>query len=417
MIWIYLLGGLWALACLLVALKHLRRKRLIDDLPTSKAQGVFIGQCELKGTAESDKPFTSFLAGRRCVWYKWTVEEYWSRITMVGSKLRHESGWEKVAGGGKSSRFYLKDDTGLIRIAPKGAELETTIILEKECTRKNSLYYDKGPARAVNNSKHRRRFREIAIPLHAKLYVTGHSRERTDVVAPEIAQDKNASLFVISTRTEKLIARSYIRWFWCWLVLGMLATVGTGFFYSAVHFVPVVNVYMIAVGGYLLAFCCGWVWMAYNSLVRLGNLVHQGWSQIDVQLKRRSDLLPQLVECVTGYRNYEREWQMAITELRTQAKAQPEMAHAIGAPLAVIAERHPDLKADESFRKLQEEIISTEQRIALARAYFNNVATFYNTRLERFPDHLVATLAGLKLRALWQAEGFERAALEIKLSD
>ncbi len=126
-VWGTILGGLAALVCLGLSLKYLRRKRLIDDLPTSKAQGVFIGQCELAGTAESDSPFTSYLSGGRCVLYNWTVSEHWSRTTVhmtsKGPQVRHESGWKEVAKGGQSAPFYLKDDTGLVRVVPDGAEL------------------------------------------------------------------------------------------------------------------------------------------------------------------------------------------------------------------------------------------------------------------------------------------------------
>ncbi|MCL2149780.1 MAG: LemA family protein [Dehalococcoidia bacterium] len=420
-IWLSLLIGALALVCLIVSLRYLRRKRLIDDLPTSKTQGVFIGQCELKGTAESDEPFTSYLAGRRCVLYKWTVQEHWSRTTVhmtsKGPQSRRESGWEEVAKGGKSAPFYLKDDTGVIRIQPKGAKLYTTILFEKECTRKNPLYYDKGPDKAVANSTHRRRFHEIGIPLHANLYVTGYSRERADVVAPEIAQDKKASLFVIATRSEKQIGRRYVRWFWFWAVLGLLIALGIGLYCNWGRGYSSSVIYWLTAGGYLLVFGLGWLWMVYNSLVRLYNRAQQGWSQIEVQLKRRADLIPRLVECVMGYQSHERGIQTAVAELRSQAQAAPDMAHAIGTTLIALSERYPELKAGESFQALQQELASTEQRIALARAYFNDVATFYNTRLETIPDRFVAALARLKLQALWQAESFERAPVKVALSE
>jgi len=421
MIWLSLLGWLLSLVSLLVALRYLRRKRLIDDMPTSKTQGVFIGQCELKGTAESEKPFIGFLSGKQCVLYTWTIHEHWSRTTMCmtsnGPKARRESGWKEVSHGGESAPFYLKDDTGIIRIVPKGAKLHTVVLLEKKCNRRDSLYYDKGPKRAVANSTHRRRFREVAIPLHATIYVTGRSRERADIVAPEVAYDKKASLFVIATRTEKQITRSYARWFWFWMVLGLLIAGGAGFCYNSVKFPPSTSVYAFAAGGYLLVFCLGWLWATYNSLVGLRNRVHQGWSQIEVQLKRRNDLIPRLVECVAGYKSHETGLQVALAELRSQAQAVPDMTHAVGAVLVALSERYPMLKAEESFLKLQQELSATEQRIALARSYFNEVTAFYNIRLEIIPDRLVAAIAGLKLQAQWQADGFERASVEVCLSD
>src|SRR3990170_2333738 len=115
------LGGVVALGCLIVALSFLRRKRLLDDLPTSKTQGVFIGLVELKGTAESERPLTSYLAEVPCVQYAWRIEEHWSRTVTetyrdakgrTQTRTRTESGWTQVAGGGESAPFYLRDDTG-----------------------------------------------------------------------------------------------------------------------------------------------------------------------------------------------------------------------------------------------------------------------------------------------------------------
>ncbi len=418
-VWAIILGSAFAFICLLMALRYLRRKRLIDDLPTSKVQGVFIGQCELSGTAESGKPFTSYLAGRRCVLYDWTVAEHWSRTTVhmtsKGPQVRHESGWKEVAKGGESAPFYLKDDTGVIRIVPEGAELYTTIIMEEECGRRNPLYYGKGPNWAVDDSTHKRRFREVAIPLHARLYVTGQARERQDVVAPEIARDKKAPLFVIATRSEKQIGRGYLTWFWVWLIIGLLGALGVAYLTHAGQLAPSGGVYALAAGAYVFAFFLGWLWTVYNSLVRLRNRVHGAWSQVDVQLKRRHDLIPRLVSCVAGYAEHERGLQAAVAELRTQAEASSGQAQALSATLVAVRERYPELKASDSFLKLQRELADTEQRIALARAYFNDLVTFYNTRLEIIPDRFVAALAGLKGRALWQADSFERAPVKVSL--
>ena len=109
------LGGLGALGCLIGAFRALRRKRLIDDVPTSKTQGVFIGLAELKGTAESETPLTSYLAGIRCVQYAWQIDEHWSRTVHetytdaqghTQTRTRTESGWTKVDGDSQSVPFY-----------------------------------------------------------------------------------------------------------------------------------------------------------------------------------------------------------------------------------------------------------------------------------------------------------------------
>jgi len=425
------LGSLAALGCLIGAFRALRRKRLIDDVPTSKTQGVFIGLAELKGTAESEMPLTSYLAGTRCVQYAWQVDEHWSRTVhetytdakgQTHTRTRTESGWTKVAGDSQSIPFYLKDDTGVIRVVPEGATIHSITVFNETCSPNSDLYYGKGPTHGVPNSTHRRRFHETALPLHTMLYVIGQARERKDVVAAEIAHDKDAPMFVISTRTEKQLSTSHARWFWVWLILGLAVamggTVGWSMLVKAnVAWQPLVT----AAGAFLVALLLGWVWAVYNSLINLHHMVEQGWSQVDVQLKRRYDLISNLVETVRGYRAYESEIQKLLAEIRTQTQATPPGVagpdfKGMAPMLKVIIERYPDLKANESFLRLQQALTDAEQRIALARDYFNNTATFYNTRLEIIPDRFVAALARLRPRTLMAAADFERAPVRVQLA-
>lgn len=420
------IGSLVALGCLVGAFRALKRKRLIDDLPTSRTQGVFIGMAELKGTAESENPLTSYLAEVRCVQYQWRVDEQWRRVVTetytdakghTQTRTRTETGWTRVAGDEKSIPFYLKDETGVIRIVPDGAEIKNIATFNETCSPSSPLYYGKGPSAAIANSTHRRRFHETAIPLHTMLYVMGQTREREDIVAPEVARDKNAAMFLISTRTEKQISSSYSRWFWFWTVLGAILALGGAVFWSILGDsasgpgLPL----GIGAGGFLLALFLGWLWTVYNSLVNLHHRVEQGWSQVDVQLTRRHDLIPNIVQVVEGYRQYESETQQTITEIRSQAEVAGIASRGVVPLLRIIAERYPDLKASESFLKLQQTLADTEQRIALARDYYNDIATFYNTRLQIIPDRFVVPLAGLKPRQLMTASDFERAPVKVNL--
>src|SRR5688572_8958947 len=119
---------------------HLRRRhRLLADLPTSKAGGVFIGLIELKGTAESEAPLRSFLAQSACVHYAFDVAEHWSRTVTESytdkdgrtkTRTRTESGWQSVASGGETQDFYLRDETGVVLIRPQGAKLEALSVFE-----------------------------------------------------------------------------------------------------------------------------------------------------------------------------------------------------------------------------------------------------------------------------------------------
>jgi hypothetical protein len=424
------LGGLGSLGCLFGAFRSLRRKRLIDDVPTSKTQGVFIGLAELKGTAESEVPLTSYLAGISCVQYVWQVDEHWSRTVHetytdakghTQTRTRTESGWTKVAGGGQSAPFYLKDDTGVIRVVPEGATIHSITVFNETCSPDSDLYYGKGPAHGVPDSTHRRRFHETALPLHTMLYVMGQAHERKDMIAAEIAFDKDAPVFVISTRTEKHLSTGYARWFWGLLILGLAAAIG-----GTVGWSIMVKAYIewqllyAAIGGFIVALLLGWVWTVYNSLINLHHMVEQGWSQVDVQLKRRYDLIPNLMETVRGYRDYESELQELLAKMRTQVDGTPPGVagpdfEGMAPTLRVIMERYPELKANESFLRLHQALVDAEQRIALARDYFNNIATFYNTRLEIIPDRFVAALARLRPRTLMTAADFERAPIQVRL--
>ncbi|MCX8156416.1 MAG: LemA family protein [Verrucomicrobiae bacterium] len=419
--WPALVGGVLALLFLGLALRANRRRRLVDNLPTSKTTGVFIGLVELQGTAETPRPLRSFLAEIPCVYYQYEVAEHWSRTvteTYTDSqgnrrtRTRHESGWKTVDSGGRMIPFYLQDDYGAVLVRPEGATIEPRTVFSTICGRTEPLYYAKGPAWAVANSDHRRRFKEEAIPLKAPVYVMGQARERQDVVAPEIAADKSAPMFLISTRTEREISRGY-GWAWYgWNLLGLLCAAG-GAVISFQGQWPPVAVAALAGGGYLLLLLLGWMWVVFNSMVDLRNRVQQAWSLVDVQLKRRHDLIPNVVAVVSGLRDYEREVQETLALLRAQMQATapgepgPDPA-AVGQRLLALAERYPELKAQEPFLRLQRELADTETRIALARGYYNEIATHHNLRLELIPDRFLARLAGMQPRPLMEANDFQR---------
>ncbi len=422
------LGAALALLCLWAAWRVRRRRRLLEDIPTCKTQGVFIGLVELKGTAESLRPLRSRLAETECVHYAWIVEEHWSRTVTETyrdekgasrTRTRTESGWKTVDQGGGHVDFHLQDDTGAVRVRPEGAKIEALTVFDETCHRGEPLYYGKGPEGSVAHSDHRRRFQETAIPLGTPLYVVGQSREREDVVAPEIAESPNAPLFLISTRTEKQVAAGLGWQGWAWGIFGLLLAVGGAGVGVNVHLDGAPDTGSLAIasalaaGLYLLACLLAWVWLVYNALVDLRHRVRQAWSLVDVELKRRNDLIPGLVACVQGYRDHEAALQRELAALRAQqtATAPGEPGpdpRACRSTLLAIAERYPDLKAQDSFLKLQESLIETEQRIALARGYYNEIASFHNVRLEVLPDVWIARPAGLRPQLLLTADGFER---------
>jgi LemA protein len=146
----------------------------------------------------------------------------------------------------------------------------------------------------------------------------------------------------------------------------------------------------------------------YNGLVRLRNQVKNAWAQIDVQLKRRYDLIPNLVETVKGYVKHERETLEAVTNARNLAqqvssspsvgersKAEGELSSALSRLLAVV-ENYPDLKANRNFLALQEELTSTENKISFSRQYYNDTVLTYNNKTQMFPSNIIASMTGFK---------------------
>lgn len=138
---------------------------------------------------------------------------------------------------------------------------------------------------------------------------------------------------------------------------------------------------------------------AYNGLVRLRNQVKEAWAQVDVQLKRRFDLIPNLMETVKGYMNHERETLESVTQARAavagagsmgdRAEAEGMLGMALGRLFAV-AESYPDLKASQNFLALQEELTSTENKIGFARQYYNQSVMTFNNKVEMFPSNIIA---------------------------
>ena len=153
----------------------------------------------------------------------------------------------------------------------------------------------------------------------------------------------------------------------------------------------------------------------YNSLVRMRNQVRNAWAQIDVQLKRRHDLIPNLVETVKGYMKHERETLEAVTAARnlaqgaigkgvgTQAKAETDLSGALSRLLAV-AENYPDLKANQNFLALQEELTSTENKISFSRQFYNDSVLGYNNKTQMFPSNLIAGMFGFRPDEFFEVE-------------
>jgi len=159
-----------------------------------------------------------------------------------------------------------------------------------------------------------------------------------------------------------------------------------------------------------------WVAVIYNGLITLKNRTKEAWSDIDVQLKRRYDLIPNLVEAVKGYAAHEKELFEKVTQARAaainasgaaaQAQAENALSQALRSVFAV-AENYPQLRASENFQKLQDELTDTENKIEAARRFYNANVRDFNIKIERFPDNIIAWLFGFKPMELFELESQE----------
>lgn len=176
----------------------------------------------------------------------------------------------------------------------------------------------------------------------------------------------------------------------------------------------------------ILAVLILWFVSIYNSLIHLRNFVDNAWAQIDVQLKRRHDLIPNLLETVKGYMAHERGTLEAITNARANAmkasgpaeagQAESQLSGALRG-LMVNVERYPDLKASQNFLALQEELSSTENKISFARQAYNDSVTRYNSRIQTIPANFIAGPAGFTARELFElTDAAERAVPKVSFS-
>ncbi len=171
---------------------------------------------------------------------------------------------------------------------------------------------------------------------------------------------------------------------------------------------------VLVITGGIALLCLVIVMAMYNSLVGLKNSIKESWSDIDVQLKRRYDLIPNLVNTVKGYAQHEKETLEKVINARNQALAntgryasqaadEGQMLNAVKTLFAVV-EKYPELKADENFLKLQQELVDTEDKIAAARRFFNGNVRDYNNKVQMFPSNVIANLFGYLLEEFFEVE-------------
>jgi hypothetical protein len=393
-----------ALAALAFSLAQARRWRMVRDLPKSHAGGVMVGMVDVSGAVRATPSLTSHLAELACAWYRWSVEERWSRLVTTTStdakghtttSTHTESGWRTVGSGGEQVPFALEDETGRVRVLPQGASVDAHQALSCTVRRSDPLYYAKGPQEAISDSDHVRRFQEDLLPVDVPCSVIGYARQSADLSALEIARDARARIFAISLRGSDAIGSGY-----------RLATILLGLGGLAAALVTArlacgddaLAIGLVAAGAaYLGAAALGWLWLAHNSLVELRQRVHQGWANVDVQLEKRFDLIHELMPLVSALGEHEASVQAMVAAMRSQliatapGAAGPD-ALALAPRLTAVAEAYPHLVAQPQYARLHATLVQCEDAIALARTYYNDIATSWNARTQRVPDVIAARL-------------------------
>ncbi|MGT2924915.1 LemA family protein [Streptococcus caviae] len=176
----------------------------------------------------------------------------------------------------------------------------------------------------------------------------------------------------------------------------------------------------------IIALLVVWVIVSYNALIKSRMQTQEAWSQIDVQLKRRNDLIPNLLETVKAYANYEQSTLEKVTELRSKISnaSTPNEAmqasDALGKQMAsilAVAENYPDLKANQNFMKLQDELTNTENKISYSRQLFNSTTANYNVKLETFPSNVIAGLFHFKASEFLETPEEEKSVPKVDFGD
>lgn len=172
----------------------------------------------------------------------------------------------------------------------------------------------------------------------------------------------------------------------------------------------------------ILALIVLFIVITFNSLILLKNRVNNAWSQIDVQLKRRYDLIPNLVNSVKGYMKHERGVLTEVTKMRAQlvsgsmsqkAKASDAITNALKTIFAV-SERYPKLQASENFKMLQEELAGTESKIAFSRQFYNDNVMVLNNKIQQFPSNIIANMLNFREREFFKSEEGEKKAVKVE---
>lgn len=395
------------------------QRRLVQDLPTAKVAGVTLGLTEIIGEAHSAFATVSPHGQRDCVF--WRQEIFVEESRSNGSTRWTRSGERR---GGRH-HFDLVDDTGSIHVDTTDAHIDMPLVYEGE------LYEPPGDASdgldlvAIRNGgpRLRRRVKEYALDIGTDVFVIGTARLPDGSARPEIAADPTGiDPMLVTARSEDDLTRHHLGAATAAAVVALAAAAVFGAAWSAgaALFSPTgglatvdwtVAAVTAAVALWVMAALS--VWRSHTGLVRVTNRAQRAWSMLDVELSRRHALVPRLATVVEAHCAHETAVQHGVAAVRSgqvddlpDAPSDDAVARLDGAVeaegqavrhLMALAESYPDLTAVESFTRLRHELTVTEERIALARHFYNDSVERLRTRRQRIPDNAVAWLFDMDL--------------------
>jgi hypothetical protein len=414
-------AGALAVGCVaaLVAWLLDRKRRAYTDLATTPAAAVFAGRNEVKGRALTATPLVSHLTHTQTVWWSYTLEEqrrHTRTVTSTDSKGRSHTRtetyyqWHEIdRKGGSLATLDVVDDTGSVTVVLNGANVVERQFNQQEFRRDPEGGFLGG---LFDNRTGRYRETEKGIAVGDPLFVVGEAVFDEAAGMPLLRDE-----VMVSTRSEE--SHTGMLGFG----VGALAVVtlaglavGSGGLLSPDE--PArPTAWLPGLGAGLLLLTIAWSLTLYNRLHLLTESVERAWTLIDVQLQRRHDLIPGLVNVVTAHAAHESTLQQSVAGQRWQAGH----AQAVGQladealrqtgqlrQVLAVAENYPELTADESYRNLQRQLIDSENRIAGARTFYNDTVTLLQNRARSFPGVLVAGMVKRSARGLLPAEPFER---------
>ncbi|MFP4598337.1 MAG: LemA family protein [Persicimonas sp.] len=390
-----LAGGLGATLATWFGLKKVGIKRTIENVPTSPIEGVAYGLAEIKGTAElagSDAPLTGPLSGDQCVYYHY-VEK---KKVQDGKKSR----WRTVRDETRSTPFYCRDDSGRMYIDDDGARF---------------IAADKRTRRAGN-----RRYTEWIITPGEPIYALGSATIDAQTHENlELTQGEDDLPFIVSSLPEDEVMYREARTAFHLLNAGIIATLvaGLGVSGSVASFGPLLYT---ATAGFSVAYLfVALFFLYYNDLIFLRERVQRNWSNIDVALKKRYDLITNLAGTVQGYLDHESELQEALGRARSGASELSPDDDAIQAQeqarnqIVATIEAYPDLKGQELVADFMQTLTDVENEIALMRDGYNDAVERLNTRAQKFPELFIAKMFGFEKATHFHTYADEREAPQI----